>query len=308
MVKRLFCISEREVQIERRGFHRGAPETCDRLETIGRAFVHGFNTGILRRPAEHPGALDEVALADRGFAFEGLAMNLALFDLLLPGRKRWRVACEGFGLPHAYVFAIGQGLARARLRRRIDFPLAGLSPLEASLACDGYGFHHGFFTRPTDAAHARVPRRVGPGARRGFDQGYGRALWFVHGGESRRLAAAVAALAPERHEGAWSGVGLAATYAGGVGREGLEALVVASQEYAPSLAQGAAFAAECRARAQNPAEHTDLACRVLLGVGADAGAAAARETSADLDFEDREVYETWRLRLRRRFREHELAS
>ncbi|MFT5049974.1 MAG: hypothetical protein ACI8QZ_001367 [Chlamydiales bacterium] len=275
---------------------------------MARTFVRGFNTALLHPPAAHAAELDRVPLVDRGFAFEGLAMALAVLDLIVPGRRRrWRDAIAGIGADHIYMMPIGYGLGLARLRRRLRTPVKGLDPMRSSLAADGYGFHHGFFTRPGLGAHSQVPGRVSVGARRAFDQGYGRSLWFVHCADPERLAQAIGSLPEERRAGTWSGVGLAAAYAGGVPQSVLESLLARTGGHAPSLAQGAGFAAECRARAGNPAAGTDLACGVICGVSAEAAVEATREASSGLAFDDPEVYENWRARLRRRFEGRELV-
>jgi len=308
-VGRLLCISDREVTFAERGFVSGSSGTREHLEAVARSFVRGYNTGLLHPAGSHAAELEGVPLIDRGFAYEGLAMSLALLDLLIPGRRRrWRTSIESIGSDHIYMMPIGYGLALARLRRRLRIPVKGLDPMRSALAADGYGFHHGFFTRPDSSAHGQIPRRVTPEARGLFDQGFGRALWFVHCAAPEGLASFVGTLPTQRREGAWSGIGLAAAYAGGVSRPVLERLLELGREYAPSLGQGAAFAAECRARAKNPAAHTDMACRVFCELSAEDAAATARQASSGLSPDDLELYETWRSRLRRHFGERELVQ
>src|SRR6185436_14746696 len=108
--------------------------------------------------------------------------------------------------------------------------------------------------------------------RRAFDQGLGRSLWFVSGANVDRARAWIEAFAPTRRRDLWSGVGLAATYAGGLDRAGLEALRSAAPDYRAELAQGAAFAAEARRRAGNLVAHTETACAVLCDLSAEGAA------------------------------------
>ena len=151
-------------------------------------------------------------------------------------------------------------------------------------------------------AGGETPATLSGYARRAFDQGLGRSLWFCEGADPGRIALAIAGLAPERRADLWSGVGLAAAYAGGAGEAALEALPRLAGRFAPHLAQGAAFAAKARDRAGNAAPHTALACRALCGMEA---GEAARVTDEALDAlpADGEVpaFEAWRARVRARF-------
>ena len=69
------------------------------------------------------------------------------------------------------------------------------------------------------------------------------------------------------------GIGLACAYAGGVDAESVRHLRTQARDYVGHVAQGAAFAAKARSRAGNPADHTDLACRIIGGVTAKEAAA-----------------------------------
>ena len=119
---------------------------------------------------------------------------------------------------------VGAGWALAQLRLRVDRALARLDPLLGWLAVNGYGFHHGYFHGPRRwiASESRVGSTGY--ARRVFDQGLGRSLWFVEGAEVARIAATIARFPASRHADLWSGVGLACAYAGGVAAEAIEDL------------------------------------------------------------------------------------
>ena len=74
--------------------------------------------------------------------------------------------------------------------------------------------------------------------------------------------------------------------------------------YTPELAQGAAFAAEARSRAGNPAAHTRDACRVLCGTSDEEAAVLVRASSIGLDGTDRALlYEIRRQRVQSAFAE-----
>jgi hypothetical protein len=194
-------------------------------------------------------------------------MALALLDLLAPWRNRLGGFIRGGGAAHVYMLHVGAGWALARLRRPLREAPAGMDPLLGWLAADGYGFHEGYFHPRRTVEEGAVPRRVTGYARRAFDQGLGRSLWFVQGACAARIAAAVARFGPARRADLWSGVGLACAYAGG-----------------------------------GPAAHTDAACRVFCGAGADEAAGVAELASRSLPPDGAvPAYEAWRQRIQHHF-------
>ena len=180
-----------------------------------------------------------------GFAFEGAGMGLFLLDLLTPWRRdRLSAFLSGPGAPHVYMVHVGAGWALAQLGLRVDRALTRFDPLLRWLVMDGYGFHQGYFRWPRCVEGQWVPARLSGYARRGFDQGLGRSLWFVEGADGARITASIARFPRARQADLWSGVGLACAYAGGVTAEPIQQLRSMAGVNLPSLAQGAAFAAK----------------------------------------------------------------
>jgi hypothetical protein len=305
VLRRLLGIDPAEATFARRGF-TGEGAARRRLERVGRSFLDGYHAALEHggdSDALLPSALERVDAELRGFAYEGAAMAVALLDALMPWRRpRFAAFLRGAGAAHVYMLHVGAGWALARLHRPLRGVPAGMDPLLGWLAADGYGFHEGYFHPWRTVGACAVPDRVAGYARRAFDQGAGRSLWFVCGAEPARIAAAVLRFPPARRADLWSGVGLACAYAGGSRRGEAEALPALAGAHRPALAQGAAFAAGARQRAGNPAPHTDLACRALCGLSA---AAAAAVTDAALENlaprGDLPAYEVWRLRIQQRF-------
>lgn len=279
------------------------------------AFFAGYNHAL---EEEHPGALDcrleTVERSHRGFAAEGAAMALAVVDALtLAGARRWRAFADGPGAAHVYMAHVGYGWAVARtpLRRPAgERTLAPLDPLLRWLAVDGYGFHAGFFDPARHVAGRALPGGLAGYARRAFDQGLGRSLWFVEGFDAQRVADRIASFETVRRADLWSGAGLACAYAGAPHEGAAEALLQASGEAAAEYAQGVAFGAEARARAGNPVPHTERACRAVWGRSVKDTAALVRTAAPDSggpgdmgdtgdpgDSADPGAYENWRRRV-----------
>jgi hypothetical protein len=202
---------------------------------------------------------------------------------------------------------IGTGWALARLpwaRVQVEKRVGRLHPLLKWLVLDGYGFHEGYFHWKRYIRGDLMPGRLSAYGQRVFDQGLGRSLWFVHGGDGTRVAATIAAFPLARRLDLWRGVGLACAYAGGVDRSGIGALRRVAEPYIPQLARGAAFAAKARERAGNSAECTELACEILCGISAHAAAAVTDVSLNNLPEDGPEpAYEVWQQRIQARFAE-----
>jgi hypothetical protein len=316
LARRVLGISAAETTFERRRFRCDRAEVRERLEGVGRAFVFGYHSALETGRVERLAArLDSSPREMRGFAYEGAAMGLTVLDALTPWRRdRLAAFIAGPAAPHTYLAHVGAGWALARLPLRPARLLARLDPRAGWLALDGYGFHQGYFQWPRAVGAHEVPRRLRGYARRAFDQGLGRSLWFVEGTSTRRIAAVIATFPAARQPDLWSGVGLACAYAGGAERGEIEELREAAGAAAAELALGAAFAAEARVLGGNLAPHTELACAVLCGCSAAQASALTREaqpeTRPDAQGHPQEgltntaqdpPYEVWRRRLRARF-------
>src|SRR5436305_3644018 len=270
-------IDVREADFSRRGFHCSRPQARERLEQVGRTFLHGYHAALLAgHDADLPDKLEAVEIVYRGFAYEGAAMALALLDGTMPGGKRLNNFLAGAGQNHVYMVHVGAGWACARLpwlRSRIDSAIAPYHPVLRWLVVDGYGFHQGYFHHRKTINQGKIPSRLSETARHVFFQGLGRSLWFVHGADVLEISQTIASFPPQLRGDAWSGVGLACAYAGGSSRPEVEELRWRSGSYAASVAQGAAFAAKARQLASNPARHTEVACDVLCGMSSERAAA-----------------------------------
>jgi hypothetical protein len=307
-VKRaLFGIAPEETSFARRGFRGDFGAVRERLEGVGGSFVAGYHAALEESPPETAAARIDAELDRefRGFAYEGAGMALALLDTLTPWRRdRLARFLAGPGDAHTYIIHVGAGWILARLPLSPERLLSRLDPVLGWLALDGYGFHEGFFHWPRSVARQEVPRKLRGYARRGFDQGLGRSLWFVDGADVRLLPRTIGAFPASRQPDLWAGLGLAAGYAGGRSRADLEALRRAAGAYAPELAQGTVFAAKARQRAGNIAPPTELAAEVICGLSA-AGAAAVSDAALPglpADRPGEPAFEVWRRRIQDHFR------
>lgn len=301
----LLGISAEETTFARRGFRGGGGGAREHLERVGPAFMGGYHAALEESTdlAALTTRLESFELEWRGFAYEGAGMGLALLDFLSPWRRdRVQRFLATSGDAHAYVVHVGIGWVLARTPGNVERRLARLERLLRWLAVDGYGFHEGFFHWPRYLKDQPPPVRLQGYARRVFDQGLGRSLWFVDGADVDLIPRTIGALRAERHADLWSGVGLAAAYAGGVDASALWKLRVAAGPCWPPLAQGAAFAAKARQRARNLTSHTQQAAEILCGMSAEDAARLTDEALENLPANAAEpAYEIWRRRIQDQF-------
>ncbi|WP_324609958.1 DUF1702 family protein, partial [Thermobifida halotolerans] len=301
-----------EVTFRRRGFPAASPETTEHLEAIPQAVVCGFEWGIDTPDlweVERRLALVEPEL--RGFACEGVTMAFTVRDAMGAGRGGMtRDLMLGPGRPHFFLAYIGIGFAMARLPRPLwrratpDLSGSPYHPVMSWLAVDGYGFDLAYFGTRRWVAQQREPRPYPWQGRpdyfpRAVDQGIGRALWFIHGARPRDVAAAVGRFPERRRPDLWSGVGLAAAFAGGCDEDGLAELRERAGTHRIQAAQGAVFAAKARTHAGFVPPHTGTATRLLTGLSAEQAAALADTTAVPADAPGPEpAYELWRRNIR----------
>lgn len=300
----LFHIDPKEATFAVRGF-QAEDNVRDRLEQVGLTFLKGYHIAIGGKSiGEITAELEKIPSHLCGFGYEGAAMGLAIRDFLPPWNAKWlQQFLQGSGSSHIYMIHVGIGWWYARLKRPLSKLPAHLDPLLGWLTLDGYGFHEGYFHWPHYVTQQKIPTRLSGYAQRVFDQGLGRSLWFVKGANIGQIAQTIQAFQPHRHADLWAGVGLACAYAGGASAQNIQQLKnMAGEQHRLKLAQGAAFAAKTRLRANNLTDHTETACQVLCGVSASQAAYATDLALAQLPPDgDVPAYEVWRQRIQQHF-------
>ena len=301
-----------EVTFARRGFPVTESATTRRLEAIPQAVICGFEWGIDTRDHwELERRLDLVEPEMLGFAYEGATMALTIVDVMPGGRRdRTRQLLLGPGQPHLFLAYIGIGFAMSHLPRplwrKVVPGLAGspYHPTMSWLAVDGYGFDRAYFDTERWVDGQRRPAAYPwEGSAdyflRTVDQGIGRALWFIHGAQVPDVAAAVGRFATDRQADLWSGVGLAATFAGGCGPQELATLRRLAREAHPDheahLAQGAVFAAKARSYSGFIPVHSQASIIALADLSMEAATRLADDASVDGPVSGGQPrYELWR--------------
>lgn len=310
MLKPFFRISPASFQhvvTSRYGVQEDIDKSWEDFEAVARNLIDGFMLALDDwRPQALVPRLDAVETELRGIAYEGAAMGLVILDSLSPWQKRLQTYLDGPGASYTCLLYIGAGLVLPRLPQSPDRFMARLDPLYRWFVVDGYGFYEGFFSGKRTFERQSIPGRLHGYARRAFDHGVGRSLWFATGASTRRIHEAIRAFPESRQPDIWSGIGLACAYAAGVvDRETIQELQHYAGPYQPQMAVGAAMASILRDHAGNSAPHTELACSVMWDrTGAQVAqlAAKARE-GLPADTPETPAYEVWRQRIARSWQE-----
>jgi len=316
----LLAPSLAEVSFAKRGFPVTPSAATEKLEAIPQSVVVGFEWAIDSKNLwDLERRLNMVEPELRGFAYEGAAMAYTVRDIM-PGRSdRTRELLTGPGQPHLLLAYIGIGFAMNHLPRvtwrKVIPDLTGspFYPIMTWLAVDGYGFDLAYFDTKKYIDQQRKPAPYPwQGAPeyflRAVDQGIGRALWFINGANPEQVAAAVSKFPGDRHVDLWSGVGLAATFAGGCDADGLVRLREASEGHFADLAVGSVWAITGRIAAGHTPEHTDVAADVFTGLSTQDAVILAGNTAVDpVGVGPEPPYEVWRANIRRHFAASGLA-
>jgi enediyne biosynthesis protein E2 len=293
-----------------------------RIEGIPRAVMEGFQYG-----ADHAGTEEIVRRLEwidpiyRGLAYEGAIGALMIRDLLAGGRThRAEEFVRGPGAPYATLAYIGCGLVLARLPRSLwsravpKLDSDPVLPWLRWLAIDGYGFDKAYFNpKRWVFAHALPKPYSFDGAPQHFipvfDQGVGRALWFIFGGDVASIPGVIERFPAGRRADLWSGIGAASSYIAGPSRADLQVLVTASGTYRADIAIGSVSAIKARHDGEFVPEATELAAELICGASVQEAVAVADEAAARPP-EDTAVppYIQWRRRVRAQFAEHAVGS
>ncbi|MFC4032405.1 DUF1702 family protein [Streptomyces polygonati] len=304
------------VTFQRRGFPVRPSEITERLEAIPQSVICGFEWAIDSRDqweVERRLAVVEPEL--RGFAYEGATMAFTIRDAMRGERSREFLL--GPAQPYIFLTYIGIGFAMARLPRRLwakVLPDLGGSPYYPTmswLAVDGYGFDRAYFDTKRWVDEKLVPAPY-PWAGdpdyflRAVDQGIGRALWFIHGADVVPVAARVAGFPAHRQADLWSGVGLAAAFAGGAEAADLTELRKRAEEHRPEVSLGAILAAKARDYAGHIPRYSADATLALTDLTVAEAVELADSTEGDARTDGPvPAYELWRRSIRARLAERD---
>jgi hypothetical protein len=260
--KLIFGLPLTEAEFEVRGFSK-EEAAQERLENVAKVVVTGYNTALeFGYSKELFMNIKTVKTELNGFYNEGVGMGLYTLDLFsIFNQNRFWNFIKNEGKNHEYMSYIGAGIACGVFKRPFKKFLEKASPTSGLLILNGIGFYYGYFKPKKTLKNLYVPKSVIGDSfyLECYDNGIGRALWFVNGGNPDKIKKTITEFPLSRHAAIWSGVGLAATYAGGVSQEVILQLKKLAGEHYIRLAEGSILATHTRDLAGNPhIENTTL--------------------------------------------------
>ncbi len=265
--KQFFAMPLKEANFSVRKFEEGY-EAQSRLEMVAKTVVNGYNTTVEHGLNDDLRAISQsISKELSGFFHEGIGMGLYALDLVSLKKKNLLVSyIIEKDKKHEYMSYIGAGLTCGVFNASYEKLMNKIDPMSGSLVLDGVGFYYAMFKTKKTIAKYYVPRKIksNPFYLERFDNGLGRALWFYNSGEPENIQKTINTFPEKRRANIWSGIGLAATYAGGVSNEKIHELKRVSGVHQIMLAQGALLAAHTRHTAGNPHED-DSTINILTG-------------------------------------------
>jgi hypothetical protein len=156
---------------------------------------------------------------------------------------------------------IGLGWALSQRQVSIFHFIRDISPIMQSRVLDGVGYYEGMFRNRTTIRDKVIPDWLGPNHLHAYDQGIGRALWYIAKGNTDQLLKLIDGFSDNRKPDLWRGIGIAASYVGGCDEAMLISLYDLAASYQVQLASGAVFLAHSRQDAHTMNPETEFACR-----------------------------------------------
>ena len=215
-------------------------QIAQNIETVFNTFQRG------RKLSEQELSLEELIAALNSFepryrsvAFEGASMGVAIANTL----STWKVFASATE-KHATQVHIGLGWAVAE--QQID-PAAILPKIQVeyrSKVLEGIGYWNSLFSRRSTIRTQQVPENITSELQPGFDQGVGRAIWYLSKGDLSKLENIIHHFSEERRSSLWYGIGVASTYVGGCSDNLISELKSAAGEFKSNLSKGIESAEE----------------------------------------------------------------
>ncbi|MCK8522371.1 DUF1702 family protein [Aquimarina sp. D1M17] len=289
--KQILGLSLSEGNFSKRGFEEGS-KAQKRLEDVGKTVMMGYNVAVENGRGDDMQSIISAIKSEKiGFFHEGIAMGLYTLDLFSITRKNhfWNFVKEE-GNHHEYMAYIGAGLAIGVFNKGFEKFIAKACPMCGCLVLDGIGFYHAFFKPKRTLKQYKIPKSIEKNRfyLERFDNGVGRAIWFYDSGNPEAIAKTIHSFPADRRGDIWSGVGLAAAYAGGVPEEDIFKLKKLSGNYSVMLGQGAFLAAHTRHKAGNPT-NDESTVEILVGESAKSCDELANQVIEQLDKRNRYV-------------------
>lgn len=240
-------------------------------------------------------SLDGMRITDRVVLFEGAFSGAVCLDVTRPLEYSRAKQLASLAPQHIARLGLGVGHALANLGVAADITPEVANHYLGWLAMDAYGMHDGYFNWFDRVHEMKTPEGLPPFAAEAFDQGLGRALWFIAGSDWRIIEQLVERFSYNRRFSLWRGIGLMAGFWGAEDEQQLKKLFKAASTFRPFFQQGAAQAVCMRFDMDDVADHNDSAAKLICGGSTSEVADLARTRMEKFAGEvlDSKIYFSW---------------
>lgn len=236
------------------------------MKTVATAYLDGLSLSNELEVVKLKAILDSLAPLDRGVYYEGAAAGKAISDLSKNPDIREAMALIEAIPDYSFVLYMGIGEAMAQLEVA---PMSFGSFKDEKWAgqiVEGYGFFNGYFRWFDTLVRQTYPVGLLPDLRDAYDQGLGRAIYFIANGQPYKIRDYIGNFAPERQKELWAGLGQSAAYVGGSSESELRKLLYLASHNRVELMQGVLLGVSARIQQKFVPEHTDAARSIICGI------------------------------------------
>jgi enediyne biosynthesis protein E3 len=264
-------------------------------QQVGFLFVEGYNAGLETDACRLAKQLDALPAVERSVMYEGAFCALAALDLTDSDPSMTRVA-ELAGTSPDLAAAINYGVGGALSHLGVNAPpeLSLTNEFWSWPAIDSYGCHMGLFRWAEIMISTGYPPGIIGLGRRAFDQGLGRAIWFLAGTYPALIGEMVQNFAEHRRADLWSGIGIMTGMYGAEAEKDLRKLTNIAKRFRSQLQVGISIGAYVRHSIKSSSEFTDSACKVICHASSKEMAEIATACMVDsTHYFDRTVFDQW---------------
>lgn len=241
------------------------------MRAVALSFLDGFALAGTYGPTKLVTYISSLPAGHRGIYYEGAAAAKAFGDMASQDDllETMRLLDE---VPQ-YSFLLYMGIGEAMAQLKIS-PAASNCLTNNSWSdqiWEGYGFFNGYFRWFDTLVHQKYPEGLAPELRPAYDQGLGRAIYFLTSGKPYEIRDYISTFAPERQKEMWAGLGQPAAYAGGCDEKALRKLLELSGESRIELQQGVLLGVSGRLQQNCIPDFTDTLCQLVCGTTTSSG-------------------------------------
>lgn len=214
-------------------------------------------------------SLKSLKLSDRIVAYEGSFGTAVCLDASHPTEQSRVAQMVELAPDHLAGLGLGVGHALASLNITADISQAVSEHYLGWMAMDSYGMNQGYFHWYDSVQNMQVPKNLPPLAMAAFEQGLGRAIWFISNGDPKVIQPLLERFPVTRQPNLWRGVGLMTSFWGAEDEQGMKKLLKLSKQFRPFFQQGAAQGVSFRVDLDDVNDYTEAASRLICSASID---------------------------------------